>query len=133
MKQLQPTIAILSANRAELQNEQNTSRTISLRQILTNSGLAFKEVLGCFNEHIEDSFVVNIPSDTDRGFINELASRFDQDCWLLVACDRTAYLVNPSTDSEAYVGRWQSVSQITAHQQDSFTFDVATNTHYAIF
>lgn len=115
--------AIVSPERSEFDSEDNELRVIRVRDALGEWQVPYKEVVGYFEGEYEVSFVVrNVSTAVLIGLM------FDQKSVLIVDANQQAWLRDPRTGEEEYLGPW--VQSITPEKLDAFTYDPSTKIYW---
>jgi hypothetical protein len=129
MRELKPMIFILSAEHAENHGRENAEATAELADLLTDCGLSFREVEGCYNGIHETAFlVVGAGAEHD---VCELASQYNQGTYLRSDSDRNTVLVNPDTDEEKAIGIFRRVTPEQAKKSGAYTYEPIDGSYWS--
>lgn len=97
---------------------------------LEKLGIPFKQIVGCYKDIMETSFIVpyRFRFDIEDMFMGQ------ESILILTDVDarnrRGAYLQFVDTDDTMYLGKLHSVGHSYAIQQDAWSYDPQTNTYY---
>lgn len=130
MRNIFTTIALLSAERAELSKEENAKRTDQLRHRLAVNGHSFAEALGCYRGVNEVSFIIIIDSPETEVAVQNYAAWLGQECYAISDCERGLELVFSDGQRERLRGRLQSVTEARAKATGAYT--QFNNQYYAL-
>lgn len=129
------TMCFLSAERSNLSERENQQRTAELHDLLSQSNLGFKEVLGSWKGTNESTFSIVIPTDYSGGLRDEalgivksLMNDFDQDDVLMVELDNSAW----SLRTGEYWGVFTSVDRTQAMSSPGYTYDYDNETYWIV-
>jgi hypothetical protein len=136
-------MCFISAERSNLSLKENEQRTAELAELLAQSGLRHKQVLGSWEGTNEITFMVLLPSDgitagsdyldlsirnVALSIIKSLMSDFEQDDVLMVESDKSAW----SLKTGDYWGQFQSTTQSLAMFGPGYTYDPKTDTYWVV-
>lgn len=123
----QYTSIILFTTYNEIQSEsKNQESFIRLKKHLTDSDIAFREVVGVNMNGSEPTLVVDAQYED---LVVEVCTRRSQDYYIHLDMDRNAYYVDPNTGQRRKVGVFKGVA--SNHKGEYFR-DVDKNINYAI-
>jgi hypothetical protein len=116
---------ILSAERKELTREENRDRTFELRNALYIDENQFTVGKGCYEGHVETSFLIKADAKDIHNFCL-CGQVYNQDTILFVddlfGGLNNAYLVNVKTEACKYIGDYTEVSETEAKASVAWTF-----------
>jgi len=119
-----PTVYLFAANNKE---------TEVIKQ-LTNAGMLFVEVKGCYKGIEERSFLVIEKNENTEGLIKVLATMYDQESYLKVLPDRSCELV--FTDSTKVLnerlGNLIAIDKSEVSKYDGWTYVPSLDQYYTI-
>lgn len=122
---------ILSAELADSNSTVNDCKTESLRGILGRSGLAFKEIEGCYKDSREVSFLVEFDTKEERNLIKSFSWLYNQESFLLVNGKREATLIYNNRDRQNEdLGTFRGVSMVEALQCESYSYCALLDTYF---
>lgn len=126
---LQPTTLIISAELAGLPFSQNMNRTITLKGMLEDLGLGFKEVDGYYKGDSETSLVVPLHDISLKDtLVQIMLDKFNQESILELTPNRHAILV--SKKEEISLGKFKAVSELEAKSNYRYTYDSSTGQYW---
>lgn len=128
MREIKPTIFILSAEHPEHGGRANCDDSCELNDLLLDAGLAYREVEGYFNGHRETAFLV-VGAGAEHE-VQQLASNYNQTAYLRSDGDRNTYLCNPDTSEETFIGTLRESTAEQAKKHGAYTYDPVTNTYW---
>jgi hypothetical protein len=127
---LYPKAVILSACKGEDFSE-DYENTEELACEIAKLGFPHKQVKGCYNGDIENSFYVELPKGvSDFADLHELARSFDQESILNISEDRQASLIFIKTGESKSIGTFKQVSESEALNNGSYTYDPVNKGFY---
>ena len=121
------TTYILSAELANLSDNENFTRTEDLERKLKLLGIPFKCALGCFKGKREVNFVLVIKESIVLGLVKE----FNQSCALVLDSRRNASLLD-GNGTHTPIGKFKVVPEDIALRRDNWTFDNVTNQYFVV-
>jgi len=130
------TTYILSAELANLSDNENFTRTEDLERKLKLLGIPFKCALGCFKGKREVNFVLVIKESIVLGLVKEsivlgLVKEFNQSCALVLDSRRNASLLD-GNGTHTPIGKFKVVPEDIALRRDNWTFDNVTNQYFVV-
>lgn len=124
---LKPTMIIFSVyqtSHSEGQNELNHMHTTAM---LDKAGVPYKVVYGVYKGESEKSLVV--PMEGYVGLVREICLLYNQECYLELGADRSAFLTYMSAAPKSeYLGRL--IYSKVVPKVDSYTYDPATSGYF---
>ena len=137
-------IILISAERAELSDEENTRRDDLLEDMLIERRLPYMPVVGMYEGNRERSFAVLTITTMDREAVVKLSQAFEQDSVLYLSPrevqGRAAYLISNDPEDQddengpvVYIGEFRAIPHERALLDHSaWTFDPAADQYYAV-
>ena len=120
--------ALISAERKDLTQGENETRTNQLKLMLEHSKLFHVEGQGFYDGHKEVTFFVELPNQDDIERIEMIGlDRFQQDCVAIQYPDGHTRLHYPN--EVEYLGKIRQVTEEYAKKQDAYS--VFNGIHYA--
>lgn len=130
---------IISAYRATNSMEQNIDKHYELRQYLKHSHVFTNTVRDCMGYYREDEqaepsrevsvLAVALSRHHGKQIAHLLATKYEQDAFLLVDNDNSVWLCSHLDGTDTYIGKWTEVTQHFAYANGAFTY---YNGHYFI-
>lgn len=120
----------ISAEKSDLNPYENQDRTHFLLGWLHATGYNFKRVLGVYNGHHEQSFIIESTNDSDYLRLLSMSKKLEQESILRLDNDNKAYLVFTNDLSVEPLGRMIKVNETVAKMQSNYTWDKEANEYY---
>lgn len=122
---------IFSVDRSELREDQNLTSRSWLVDQLTNAGIPFQMLNGCYEGRTEKSYLV---ADIQESIVKKICEITKQDCYIKVDNNKNAEIVNKWGDAIS-IGLWQQVTRSVAESLSGYTkfrndYYVASTTLY---
>lgn len=118
-------ITIISAYSPSVNLILNGARSADLAEDLSNYGLDYEVVAGCFQSFEEQSFAVTVPrgvADDGHDNVLALARAYNQEAVLHVDGDGLAYLIpTDENQPDVFLGTWTEVPESEARRNGNFT------------
>lgn len=100
---------IVSSQLASVSDKDNQARHVYALTMLEYKGIPYMIVNGTYEGIKEPSIMI---SASHEGFAQELASMFNQECYLLVDANRLMTLNKPTGEVIKRIGQWSQVNSI---------------------
>ncbi len=121
MRARNPKCIIMSAEYYTESEESNKERTSDLYDLIRDSGMGFKMVVGSYKGVMEQSFLVVYSNDQELALLNNFAKSFQQESILVLDEDRNASLMYCKDRKIEALGRLREVTKEKARELDAYT------------
>jgi hypothetical protein len=118
--------SVYQSNKSRTDNEKESN---FIFWKLSNAGIPFKQVDGCYLGEREESFLV--PAKYEKE-IMEIAKAYNQESVLFVDSKRRGHLIYLEDNKTINLGTLQKVSDEQASNLEAYTYDPTTKSYWAV-